>query len=220
MRPLLRFEYVPTRACEPSHRHSLMVSHRDSEGIRKAPHTDRNGRSRGENRDQSVGVGALHSHCPIHRRSARSTTVWTLHATHSRETIWFEEQTSRPRGEASITTNPKASLRPRTYAQSPSRQAGYPILKSLPPMTLVPKPHNVWKYYEFHEQNGHATAECQEFMRWWIRINRCLKRGPRFLRAEREPKQPEPQDEECFMPSFEERSRFSRLSKAAELQGP
>ena len=41
VRPLPRFEYVPTVGCEPSHRHALMVSCLHSEGMREAPHTNR-----------------------------------------------------------------------------------------------------------------------------------------------------------------------------------
>ncbi|KAJ8435163.1 hypothetical protein Cgig2_007784 [Carnegiea gigantea] len=50
-RPLPHFEYVPTTGCEPSLRHDPMVSHRHSEGMREAPHVNRDKRSRGENRD-------------------------------------------------------------------------------------------------------------------------------------------------------------------------
>ncbi|KAJ8430594.1 hypothetical protein Cgig2_001679 [Carnegiea gigantea] len=70
-RPLPCFEYMSATGCEPSHRHSLVVFHRHGEGMREAPHADRNGRSRGVNRDRSVGVEALYSRPPSHGRPTR-----------------------------------------------------------------------------------------------------------------------------------------------------
>ncbi|KAJ8426852.1 LOW QUALITY PROTEIN: hypothetical protein Cgig2_006527 [Carnegiea gigantea] len=70
-------------------------------------------------------------------------------------------------------------------------------------MTSASKPHNAWKYYEFHEQNGHTTVECRELRKALHeladkgQIDRFLKRGLRFLRKECEPTQSEPRDEEC-----------------------
>ncbi|KAJ8433469.1 hypothetical protein Cgig2_020641 [Carnegiea gigantea] len=72
-----------------------------------------------------------------------------------------------------------------------------------PLMTATPKPHNARKYYEFHEQNGHMTAECRELRKALHelpnkgQIDRFLKRGLRFLREECDTTRPEPRDEEC-----------------------
>ena len=54
-RPLSRFEYGP------SHRHTPVVSHHHSEGMREAPHANRNRQSWGEHHDQFVRADALHS---------------------------------------------------------------------------------------------------------------------------------------------------------------
>ncbi|KAJ8425695.1 hypothetical protein Cgig2_018917 [Carnegiea gigantea] len=89
---------------------------------------------------------------------------------------------------------------------------------------------------------GADTTECRELRKALHeladkgQIDRFLKGGPCFLREEREPAQPEPQDEKCstelvatiaggYMegiarPSFEGPSRFSQLNKAAKLQCP
>lgn len=36
---------------------------------------------------------------------------------------------------------------------------GHPMLRKPQPMTTALKPHNAQKYYEFHKQNCHTTAE-------------------------------------------------------------
>ncbi|KAJ8428176.1 hypothetical protein Cgig2_015617 [Carnegiea gigantea] len=61
-----------------------------------------------------------------------------------------------------------------------------------PSMTMRPKPNNARKYCEFHEQNRHTTTD-----EYKGQISRFLKKGPRFLRREREPTQPQSPDEEC-----------------------
>ncbi|KAJ8438965.1 hypothetical protein Cgig2_018876 [Carnegiea gigantea] len=72
------------------------------------------------------------------------------------------------------------------------------------PMTAPPKPQNARKYYEFCEQSRHTTTKCQELKKVLHeladkgQIDRFLKRGPRFLRWEQEPAQPQPRDEECL----------------------
>jgi len=77
------------------------------------------------------------------------------------------------------------------------------MLKRPTPMTTTPKPQNTRKYSEFHEQNGHTTAECQELRKSLHeledkgQIDRFLKRGPRFFRKDDEPAWPEPRDDEC-----------------------
>jgi len=79
------------------------------------------------------------------------------------------------------------------------------MLKKLQPMTTALKPQNARKYCEFHEQSGHTTAECRELKKALHeladkgRVGRFLKRGPQFLRQEREPVHLEPQKEECSM---------------------
>ncbi|KAJ8436956.1 LOW QUALITY PROTEIN: hypothetical protein Cgig2_018903 [Carnegiea gigantea] len=58
------------------------------------------------------------------------------------------------------------------------------ILKKSQPMTTALKPHNTWKYYEFHEHNGHTTAEYRELRKALYKvadkrqIDCLLKRGP------------------------------------------
>ncbi|KAJ8429243.1 hypothetical protein Cgig2_026279 [Carnegiea gigantea] len=72
-----------------------------------------------------------------------------------------------------------------------------------PPITAHSKLHNTRKYYEFHEQNWHTTAECRELKKGLHeladkgQINRFLKKGLCFFCGGREPAQPQPRDEEC-----------------------
>ncbi|KAJ8435904.1 hypothetical protein Cgig2_010023 [Carnegiea gigantea] len=73
-------------------RHTPAVSHRHSEGMRKAAHAGRNGQSRGENSDHSIGADTLDSRRPSHGWPAKSTTASTPYAMHSRRTAWCEEQ--------------------------------------------------------------------------------------------------------------------------------
>ncbi|KAJ8431089.1 hypothetical protein Cgig2_016074 [Carnegiea gigantea] len=61
MRPLPAFDYVTTTSYEPSHRHAPTRSHCRSDTVREAAHPDKGRRSRGKNRDRSVGVDALQS---------------------------------------------------------------------------------------------------------------------------------------------------------------
>ena len=69
-------------------------------------------------------------------------------------------------------------------------------------MIAPPKPHNARKCCKFHEQSGHTTAECHELKKELHeladkgQINRFLKKGPRLLRGEREPVQPQSRDKE------------------------
>jgi len=78
-----------------------------------------------------------------------------------------------------------------------------PILKKSQPVTTASKPHNAQKYCEFHKQNGHTIAECRELRKALHeltnkgQIDCFLKRGPRFLRKECEPKRQEPSEKEC-----------------------
>ncbi|KAJ8419798.1 LOW QUALITY PROTEIN: hypothetical protein Cgig2_030527 [Carnegiea gigantea] len=59
----------------------------------------------------------------------------------------------------------------------------HPMLKRPPSMTSAPKPHNVWKYCEFHEKNVHTTTKCQELRKalhelaYKGQIDHFLKRG-------------------------------------------
>ncbi|KAJ8449175.1 hypothetical protein Cgig2_027177 [Carnegiea gigantea] len=54
-----------------------------------------------------------------------------------------------------------------------------------PPMTVPPKPQNVRKCCEFHEQSGHTTTKCRELKKALRKladkgmIDRFLKRGSR-----------------------------------------
>ncbi|KAJ8438999.1 hypothetical protein Cgig2_012995 [Carnegiea gigantea] len=48
VRPLPRFEYVPTIGCEPSHRHDPVVSLRHSERMREAPYLNGDRQTRGK----------------------------------------------------------------------------------------------------------------------------------------------------------------------------
>ncbi|KAJ8420547.1 hypothetical protein Cgig2_002642 [Carnegiea gigantea] len=69
-------------------------------------------------------------------------------------------------------------------------------------MTSALEPHNARKYCEFHEKNGHTTAECRELRKNLHelvdkgQIDCLLKGGPRFLRKEHKPIQSEPREEE------------------------
>ncbi|KAJ8446018.1 hypothetical protein Cgig2_012362 [Carnegiea gigantea] len=100
-RPLPTFGYMPAMDCEPSYRHAPSRSHRCSDEVRETARPEKNGRSRGKNRDRSVILDAL-QHCrPSPARPAKLTTTSTPYVTHSHRTTWFEEQeqTWKPRGE-------------------------------------------------------------------------------------------------------------------------
>ncbi|KAJ8433504.1 hypothetical protein Cgig2_018038 [Carnegiea gigantea] len=120
---------------------------------------------------------------------------------------------SRPRGEASERRRAPERRFDRERTWSPLRERngqlilmevrGHLLLKRPPPMSSAPKPHNARKYCEFHEQNRHTTAECRKLRKPLHelankgQIDQFLKRGPRFLRKERQPARPEARDEEC-----------------------
>jgi len=76
------------------------------------------------------------------------------------------------------------------------------MLKMPQPMTSAPKSHIAGKYYEFHKQNGHTTAECRELRKAphelanKVQIDQFLKKGLQFLQKKREPARPKPCDEE------------------------
>ncbi|KAJ8424602.1 hypothetical protein Cgig2_011529 [Carnegiea gigantea] len=55
VRPLPRFECVPTTGCEPSYRHDPMVSHRHSERMREASHANGDRRIREETNTVPLG---------------------------------------------------------------------------------------------------------------------------------------------------------------------
>ncbi|KAJ8444056.1 hypothetical protein Cgig2_030913 [Carnegiea gigantea] len=71
----------------------------------------------------------------------------------------------------------------------------HPMLKRPQPMTAAPKPQNVQKYYEFHEQNMHTTAECRELRKT---LHELANKGQidRFLKRKCEPARPDPREEE------------------------
>ncbi|KAJ8440250.1 hypothetical protein Cgig2_001585 [Carnegiea gigantea] len=58
MRPLPTFDYVPTTGCGPFHKHAPIESLRRSGDVREIARLERNGRSRKENNDRSVGGDA------------------------------------------------------------------------------------------------------------------------------------------------------------------
>jgi len=110
---------------------------------------------------------------------------------------------------------------------------GHPMLRKPQPITMTPKPHNARKYCEFHEQNGHTTAECREMKKALHelvdkrQIGRFLKRGPRFHHKEHDPVRTEPREEELSMevallsvnmqkvsPSCHGRPRYEGCSKS------
>ena len=97
-RPLLYFKYAPTIGCGPFHRHIPGASHRHSDERRAVIHTDGNDRSRGDNRNRSIGADPIQNRRPSQGRLAKSTMASTPYAMHSRRTAWLEEQeqTSRP----------------------------------------------------------------------------------------------------------------------------
>ncbi|KAJ8431038.1 LOW QUALITY PROTEIN: hypothetical protein Cgig2_022980 [Carnegiea gigantea] len=77
VRPLSHFEYVPTGACEPSHRHGPATSSRCSGRVQKAPHGGGDRRSRKDNHGRSIGANACPNHRSSHGRLMRSTTAST-----------------------------------------------------------------------------------------------------------------------------------------------
>ncbi|KAJ8429915.1 hypothetical protein Cgig2_025345 [Carnegiea gigantea] len=121
---------------------------------------------------------------PDHKEST-VTGLWG-HAPHRDVVRAKEDQQVQPRHQRHMQCIPSVLV------------TEHPMLKKRPPMISAPKPHNARKYCEFHEQNGHTTTECRELRKDLHeltdkgQIDRFLKRGPRFLRKEREPAQPEP----------------------------
>ncbi|KAJ8446609.1 hypothetical protein Cgig2_019762 [Carnegiea gigantea] len=199
MRPLPRFEYEPVTSCKRSHRLAPVVSYRHSEGMKKAPHADRNSRLRGENPDRSVGP----------RPAQPPSKPWTASKIdHDLNAICNALPMNRLvrgagadlealRGSFRTTKNPRASLRLQTH-NILMEVRGHPMLRRLPLMTSAPKPHNARKYCEFHEQNGHTTAGCRKLRKALheladnCQIDRFLKKSPRFLWQEYEPMRPDP----------------------------
>ena len=97
-----------TTGCEPSHRHSPIVSHCHNDEVRDIVHLERYDRSRGENGNQFIRADALRSWRSSQGGLAESTTASTPYAMHSRRTASFEEQkqTSRPRRRPRISDDP------------------------------------------------------------------------------------------------------------------
>ncbi|KAJ8435827.1 hypothetical protein Cgig2_017122 [Carnegiea gigantea] len=185
--PLPHFDYVSTIGYEPSHRCARIPSPYRTKREREASWLNRSGRPYTGNHGQRAIAATRPSNHPVQGQTVKSTTTSISYATHSRRTVWLEEQkqTSKPRGEA-------------------SGWPGHLMLWRPLPMTVPSKPHNVQKYYEFYKQNEHTTAECCELKKALHevankgQIDHFLKKGPRFLHGEQEPTQPQPQDEECF----------------------
>ncbi|KAJ8422042.1 hypothetical protein Cgig2_001034 [Carnegiea gigantea] len=57
---------------------------------------------------------------------------------------------------------PKGGTLPNALQLRSAQAARHPMLRKPRPMTTVPKPHNVRRYYEFHARNGHTTNKCKE----------------------------------------------------------
>ncbi|KAJ8423700.1 hypothetical protein Cgig2_003384 [Carnegiea gigantea] len=99
----------------------------------------------------------------------------------------------------------RVAARPSGRPMQGTTVRGHPMLRRLPPMIAPLKSKNARKYCEFHKQSEHTTTECRELKKALHeladkgQIDRFLKRGPRFLRREQEPAQPQSRDEECSM---------------------
>jgi len=80
---------------------------------------------------------------------------------------------------------------------------GHPMLKKPQPMNVALKQHNVHKYCEFHEQNGHTTAECRELKKAFYeladkwQIDWFLKGCARAFLKDLTRACEEPQEEDC-----------------------
>ncbi|KAJ8430135.1 hypothetical protein Cgig2_011079 [Carnegiea gigantea] len=151
VRPLPRFEYVPTMGCKPSHRCDPMVSPRRSERMQEAPHTSEYRRSREENSSHSIGANEHLTHHSSHGHPAKSTTAST-------SPRGLKERSPNDDGRQSIipiVSVPEVPL-------GKARPAASSHAEKTASMTSAPKPQNMRKYYEFHEQNGHTIAECWE----------------------------------------------------------
>ncbi|KAJ8420799.1 hypothetical protein Cgig2_015787 [Carnegiea gigantea] len=154
-RPQLTFHYMPTVCCEPSHKDASVRSHRRSDEVREMSHPEKDGRSRDGNGDWSVGVEAPQDRRVNPGRPVKSATASTPYASRSQRATWFEEQ----------------------------MQISKPQRERPQPLTATPKLYNPWKYYEFHKQNRHTTAECRELRNTLHeladkgQIGRFLKRG-------------------------------------------
>ncbi|KAJ8420507.1 LOW QUALITY PROTEIN: hypothetical protein Cgig2_015271 [Carnegiea gigantea] len=137
--------------------------------------------------------------------SARSLPYIDYQPVHEGEPSHRPEQIPSPHYTDCRREVPRSNRSGRSHMDQLGRRAvrGHPMLPRLPPMTAPPKPQNAQKYYEFHEQSGHTTTEYRELKKALHeladkgQIDRFLRKGPRFLRREPEPAQPQPRDEEC-----------------------
>ncbi|KAJ8445626.1 hypothetical protein Cgig2_018567 [Carnegiea gigantea] len=106
---------------------------------------------------------------------------------------------ARPSGRPLQGATARSTIASTPYATHSRRTAWLEEQKQ----TSRPRWENAKKYYEFHEQSGHTTTGCRELKKALHeledkgQIDRFLKRGPRFLRREQEPAQPQPWEEEC-----------------------
>ncbi|KAJ8440048.1 hypothetical protein Cgig2_025527 [Carnegiea gigantea] len=117
-----------------------------------------------------------------------SRAASTPYATHSGKSPWFEEQelTFRfreehpKRGKSSPRRRkeypPKQSVTRECSRSPPMRGCGAPHAEKAAPMATTPKPHNIRKYCEFHEQNGHTTVE-RSFTNLLTRDNRPFRKA-------------------------------------------
>ncbi|KAJ8424033.1 hypothetical protein Cgig2_017720 [Carnegiea gigantea] len=111
----------------------------------------------------TTGCGPSHRHVPIrschHSDEVRERLCPNgLHAICYSFPAYCLEQTSKLEGKPLEGDTLLSITRPRSVLAA--------LLQGRPqPMTTAARPHNTRKYYEFHEQNGHTTAECRELRR-------------------------------------------------------
>ncbi|KAJ8421916.1 hypothetical protein Cgig2_021605 [Carnegiea gigantea] len=166
--PLPHFDYVPIRGCEPSYKRAPMASHPYGIGMREATHVDRDDQLQEENCGRSIGANALSSRCPSHGRLTKSTTTLTLNK--SRD---LDEKVQDDDGPLS---------------EHPHGGEGSPYTEKTTPDDL--------------STESSQCAECRELRKALHKLadkeqmDRFLKRGPCFLRNEREPVWPKPQEKE------------------------
>ncbi|KAJ8421806.1 hypothetical protein Cgig2_016544 [Carnegiea gigantea] len=197
-RYLPTFNYVPTTGYEPSHRHTPVRSHHHGDEIR----TD-------DPEAKNVTGPSERMPCIVVDRT------------------WDDQQMpgsrsrSKPRSpewrSQDCDTHPIVAWSGNTLATLPPeactiRVKEHPKLKRLQPMTTTPKPHNVRKYCEFHEENGQNNTECRELRK---AFHEQADKGQIWLplRADTRRASLNP----LISLNSEERNRFLQLNRGAAL---
>ncbi|KAJ8435864.1 LOW QUALITY PROTEIN: hypothetical protein Cgig2_028572 [Carnegiea gigantea] len=141
-RPLPCFNYLPTIGCEPCHRHTPGVSQCHSDGMREAPHTDRNGRS------------LCPTQSPLEPGTAGKVNYSLSCTQHTLDEPPGSRRRSKPQD---LKGKVQDGDEPLSVASSVNARA-----VPLETGTTTPDDLNTKTPHEFYEQNEHMPTECRE----------------------------------------------------------